>query len=479
MFATDISTLQTLAPAVNKNTVAVSPLLTSHFNDDDDAGWSGDDAMCNASDNGAGPGGTGALLPYGLKFALPTPFTQLAISGLSPTPFELHRAQVLDYNARIRCALAPGYAAAAAAAVHGIPGYHFAPHCDPVAYLYKSDPRARFLHEEPKPSHSYIGLIAMAILSSDDKKLVLSEIYQWILDNYAYFRSRGPGWRNSIRHNLSLNDCFVKSGRSANGKGHYWAIHPANLDDFEKGDFRRRRAQRRVRKAMGLSVPEEDDSPSPSPGPTADWQERVLPGKDDVTDRECDTSSYLPITPAAVALPPVSVRHPVAARRHHGKKRLFDVASLLAPDTDSESDADTTRNDTGSCRLDAPPLKCRRPEECDVVDLSPVANDDATDRGDTRRHHGDTQDSVGCVKPNDGVDTDRDILTKTWSTAPPHVATYQVPAMWGTLPRGHAGKTAGTETEEETAMGMKWKDAFSRIVLGRPFHAAQDMKTQT
>ena len=73
-----------------------------------------------------------------------------------------------------------------------------------------------FQPEEPKPQHSYIGLIAMAILSTADQKLVLSDIYQHILDNYPYFRSRGPGWRNSIRHNLSLNDCFIKSGRSAN-----------------------------------------------------------------------------------------------------------------------------------------------------------------------------------------------------------------------------------------------------------------------
>ncbi len=79
-----------------------------------------------------------------------------------------------------------------------------------------------FNNEEPKPQHSYIGLIAMAILGSPEQKLVLSDIYQHILDNYPYFRSRGPGWRNSIRHNLSLNDCFIKSGRSANGKGHYW-----------------------------------------------------------------------------------------------------------------------------------------------------------------------------------------------------------------------------------------------------------------
>lgn len=163
--------------------------------------------------------------------------------------------------------------------------------------------------EEPKPQHSYIGLIAMAILSSPERKLVLSDIYQHILDNYPYFRSRGPGWRNSIRHNLSLNDCFVKAGRSANGKGHYWAIHPANVEDFRKGDFRRRKAQRKVRKHMGLAVDDDgEDSPSPppqSPPPTA------LP---------------LPFWGAA--------RLPGGGAQ--ARKRQFDVASLLAPDDTPE-----------------------------------------------------------------------------------------------------------------------------------------------
>uniref|UniRef100_A0A8R1TN88 Fork-head domain-containing protein n=1 Tax=Onchocerca volvulus TaxID=6282 RepID=A0A8R1TN88_ONCVO len=125
-------------------------------------------------------------------------------------------------------------------------------------------------NHQSKPQPSYIGLIAMAILSSREQKMVLSEICQWIIDNYSYFRSRSVGWRNSIRHNLSLNDCFIKAGRSANGKGHYWAIHPANLDDFKRGDFRRRRAQRKVRRHMGLMVNEDecsDDSPISTPTP--------------------------------------------------------------------------------------------------------------------------------------------------------------------------------------------------------------------
>ena len=146
----------------------------------------------------------------------------------------------------------------------------FSPPADLAMFpMAKLDPRLFRIPfpDEPKPQHSYIGLIAMAILSNPDKKLVLADIYQYVLDNFPYFRHRGQGWRNSIRHNLSLNDFFLKAGRAANGKGHYWAIHPACVDDFQKGDFRRRRAQRKVRKHMGMQVEdeEEDDSPPASP----------------------------------------------------------------------------------------------------------------------------------------------------------------------------------------------------------------------
>ncbi|KAL8177520.1 UNVERIFIED_CONTAM: hypothetical protein K2H54_010351 [Gekko kuhli] len=108
------------------------------------------------------------------------------------------------------------------------------------------------LHGSPdlldKPNLSYIALISTAILSSPEKKLLLCDIYQWIMDKYPYFKNKEKSWRNSVRHNLSLNECFVKAGRSDNGKGHFWAIHPANLEDFSKGDYHRRRARRRIRR---------------------------------------------------------------------------------------------------------------------------------------------------------------------------------------------------------------------------------------
>ena len=99
-----------------------------------------------------------------------------------------------------------------------------------------------------KNGQSYIAMIAKAILASPEKKLSLHGIYEYVAINYAQYKNK-VGWRNSVRHNLSLNECFIKAGRCESGKGNYWAIHPANFDDFARGDFRRRHARNRVRKS--------------------------------------------------------------------------------------------------------------------------------------------------------------------------------------------------------------------------------------
>nr|XP_016849688.1 PREDICTED: forkhead box protein D2-like [Anolis carolinensis] len=92
-----------------------------------------------------------------------------------------------------------------------------------------------------KPPLSYVALIAKAILASPSKKLGLAAIYRYIEENFPYYRKQSQSWRNSIRHNLSLNDCFVKVGRCEDGKGNYWSIHPTNINDFVLGDFRQHR----------------------------------------------------------------------------------------------------------------------------------------------------------------------------------------------------------------------------------------------
>lgn len=50
----------------------------------------------------------------------------------------------------------------------------------------------------------------MAIEDSANKALPVKDIYAWILDHFPYFRNAPTGWKNSVRHNLSLNKCFRK-----------------------------------------------------------------------------------------------------------------------------------------------------------------------------------------------------------------------------------------------------------------------------
>jgi len=95
--------------------------------------------------------------------------------------------------------------------------------------------RGRDFDEHEKPGLSYVEIIANAILESPAQRLVLSDIYDRILNRYPYFLNKGSGWRNSIRHNLSLSDCFRKGERSANGKGHFWEVDVQCYEDTLNG----------------------------------------------------------------------------------------------------------------------------------------------------------------------------------------------------------------------------------------------------
>ncbi|XP_061383975.1 forkhead box protein J2-like [Danaus plexippus] len=77
-----------------------------------------------------------------------------------------------------------------------------------------------------KPAYSYASMIRLAISSSPNGKMTLNEIYNYICNAFPYYKEAGKGWMNSIRHNLSLNKCFMKVARSKDdpGKGSYWAM---------------------------------------------------------------------------------------------------------------------------------------------------------------------------------------------------------------------------------------------------------------
>ncbi|XP_069021612.1 forkhead box protein J1-A [Embiotoca jacksoni] len=138
--------------------------------------------------------------------------------------------------ASIGTPLTPGKPTAAAySRMQSLPGIVAHGHC-PDDVDYKTNARI-------KPPYSYATLICMAMQASKKSKITLSCIYKWITDNFCYYRHADPTWQNSIRHNLSLNKCFIKVPRQKDepGKGGFWKIDPQYAERLLSGAYKKRR----------------------------------------------------------------------------------------------------------------------------------------------------------------------------------------------------------------------------------------------
>ncbi|RNA33952.1 forkhead box N4-like [Brachionus plicatilis] len=110
----------------------------------------------------------------------------------------------------------------------------------------------------PKPPYSYSCLIAMALRNSDSGTLPVSDIYEFIIENFPYYKTARDGWKNSIRHNLSLNKCFEKIENPTNGskKGCLWALNPEKCKKLEE-ECKRCRQRDPVNIRLSMSRPDD------------------------------------------------------------------------------------------------------------------------------------------------------------------------------------------------------------------------------
>ncbi|XP_005796167.1 forkhead box protein Q1-like [Xiphophorus maculatus] len=139
----------------------------------------------------------------------------------------------------------------------------------------KSKPYTR----RPKPPLSYIALIAMSIRDSPTGRLTLAEINDYLMKKFPFFRGSYTGWRNSVRHNLSLNDCFLKVLRDPSrpwGKDNYWMLNPNSEYTFADGVFRRRRKRisKQFNRVQDVSESAEDPQGTDKTDPSSKTEPR-------------------------------------------------------------------------------------------------------------------------------------------------------------------------------------------------------------
>uniref|UniRef100_A0A3B5M6A4 Forkhead box N1 n=1 Tax=Xiphophorus couchianus TaxID=32473 RepID=A0A3B5M6A4_9TELE len=120
----------------------------------------------------------------------------------------------------------------------------------------------------PKPIYSYSILIFMALKNSKTGSLPVSEIYSFMTEHFPYFKNAPDGWKNSVRHNLSLNKCFEKvenKNGNTSRKGCLWGLNPAKVEKMQEELHKwRRKDPQTIRRSMAKPG-EVERRPTPLP----------------------------------------------------------------------------------------------------------------------------------------------------------------------------------------------------------------------
>lgn len=198
---------------------------------------------------------------------------------------------------------------------------------------------------DQKPPYSYISLTAMAIMHSPQKMLPLSEIYRFIMEKFPYYRNNMQKWQNSLRHNLSFNDCFIKVPRNISkaGKGSYWTLHPKALGMFENGSLLRRRKRFRVKQLENEHLSSELATIARYTGnfnmdqmhyPPTEWNYNIKEPQIGLAHKKTIRPQIA--HPASAPLVVTEFTDELPTR----PKRAFTIESLIAPDAGNTHNAD-------------------------------------------------------------------------------------------------------------------------------------------
>ncbi|KAK9736921.1 Forkhead domain [Popillia japonica] len=97
-----------------------------------------------------------------------------------------------------------------------------------------------------KPPFTYTELIEHAL--NEKGELTVSGIYQWISDHFPFYKQNDDRWKNSVRHNLSINPHFRKGSKAVHGAGHLWTI--AQREDKKTWNIKKQRMQQFIQTTL-------------------------------------------------------------------------------------------------------------------------------------------------------------------------------------------------------------------------------------
>ncbi|KAG5647714.1 hypothetical protein DXG03_008437 [Asterophora parasitica] len=163
-------------------------------------------------------------------------------------------------------------------------GFH--PDCpDSLACLPDADGR---------PQHTLPVILRCAILGSPRKRLTIREIYAAMEAKYAYYKTAGPTWKQSVRHHLSLNRLFERQPRPVTepGFGSYWTV---NLTAPPGTKRPRKRGRKDKDPEDGSPLPPKKRGRPRKILPAAEFDEIQLQGYERFENDDGDDEKYRPI----------------------------------------------------------------------------------------------------------------------------------------------------------------------------------------
>ncbi|UJR10683.1 hypothetical protein I4U23_014877 [Adineta vaga] len=230
------------------------------------------------------------------------------------------------------------------------------------------DDQWKFYRTQPhaKPVYSYYQLILLAMKYSGYEKMSLTMIYEWILENFPYFKKMEQTWQNSIRHNLLSNKCFIKVSRNKKDSGTKGGLYKLS-SDYQRSLLQKQQSlltnhqEQELQSSSTKRIRSSKRSTTTTKQLNQAWTDPILPctvtkaptsvhchgSNHDCTYVRMPSSFLSPISsPDSLTVPPFNHQH------QQQQQQTNDSSATLSPSSSSSSSSAISKQNFTSTKLD-------------------------------------------------------------------------------------------------------------------------------